>query len=240
MKRLLAACAALLLAPLIATAGERTGVIDVRGKRVELPLPDGYVQASLDMPEWLELAKSFAPARSTVEEVVLHAECMSDPDELYCPAAFEFVSLPMRVTPAQWRVLRETMLKELAGDTSEMQAKAMQRSQEKLDAYGEDADVKFTRAATPRVVVVAADDPRTVRFYLPAPGRIEADGAVAEQLRVVAQMAVDGQVLLISITRDFPEGKATPEAHRALVDELDAYLTGLFARNTMTGEPPAK
>lgn len=239
MKRQLA-IAALLLAPLIATAAERTGVIDVRGKRVEIPLADGYVQATLDMPEWVELSKSFAPSRATVEEVVLHAECMSDPDQLYCPPGFEMFSLPLRVTPVEWRVMRETMLKELAGDTSEVQAAAIQRSQEKLEAISDGGDVSFSRPATPKVVVVAADDPRSVRFYLPAPGRIESGGVVAEQLRVAAQVAIDGQVLLIAISQEFPEGKATPEAHQALVKQLDVFLNGLYALNPMTGAPPAK
>lgn len=231
--------AALLLVPALGLADERTGVIDARGTRVELPLPEGYVQASLDMPEWVALSQTFAPPQARVEEVVLHAECFSDPDAMFCPAAYEVMSLPATLPRAKWRALRSEMIEQLGGDTRAMQERAIERSRERFEE-GTGGSARFSRDTSANVVLVALDDPRSVRFYLPAPGRIEAEGVKAEQLRVVAQFVVEGQLMIVAISRDFPEGKATPEAHQALVAELDAFLARLYALNPEYAAAPAE
>lgn len=228
--------AALLLAPSLGLAADRTGVIDVRGTRVELPLPEGYVQASLDMPEWIALSQSVAPTGARSEEVLLQAECASDPDTLFCPATFEIMSLPAKLSREQWRELRKEMIAQLGGDTRAMQEAALDRARKKV----EDQGVSFSRDTSAKAVLVAPDDVRSVRFYLPAPGRYQSNGVVVEQLRVVAQLVIDGQLMFVAISRDFPKGEATPEEHQVLVALLDDFLTRLYALNAEYLAVPAE
>ena len=237
MNRLLATLAAtLLLMPALGLAAERTGVIDVRGTRVELPVPEGYVQASIDMPEWITLSQSVAPAGARAEEVLLQAECASDPDALFCPATIEVLSLPAKLTREQWRSVRAEMIEQLGGDTRAMQEAALDRARKKVEEQG----VTFTRDTSAKAVLVALDDVRSVRFYLPAPGRYDADGVTLEQLRVVAQLVIEGQMMFVAISRDFPAGEGTPEAHQALVAQLDEFLTDLYALNPEYLAAPAE
>lgn len=63
---------------------------------------------------------------------------------------------------------------------------------------------------------------------------------VVEQLRVVAQFLIDGQMMFVAISRDFPEGEATPEAHQVLVAELDAFMARLYALNPEYSAAPAE
>lgn len=220
---------AALLLPALGLAAERTGVIDARGTRIEVPLPDEYVQSSLDMPEWMELARSLAPKGATVEEVLVHAECMSDPDTLFCPPSYEILSLPIRVTEAEWRELRVQMIETFTGDTRELQESALRRAQEQLKA--ENNEAAFTRDTSSRAVLVARDDPRSVRFYFNAPGRVEGNGVVVEQVRVVAQFAIQGQLMVVAVSREVPEGEATPEVYAAVADELNRFMDALLALN---------
>lgn len=220
---------AALLLPALGLAAERTGVIDARGTRIEVPLPDEYVQSSLDMPEWMELATSLAPKGATVEEVLVHAECMSDPETLFCPPSYEILSLPIRVTEAEWRELRVQMIETFTGDTRELQESALRRAQEQLKA--ENNEAAFTRDTSSRAVLVARDDPRSVRFYFNAPGRVEGNGVVVEQVRVVAQFAIQGQLMVVAVSREVPEGEATPEVYAAVADELNRFMDALLALN---------
>ncbi len=220
---------AALLLPALGLAAERTGVIDARGTRIEVPLPDEYVQSSLDMPEWMELARSLAPKGATVEEVLVHAECMSDPETLFCPPSYEILSLPIRVTEAEWRELRVQMIETFTGDTRELQESALRRAQEQLKA--ENNEAAFTRDTSSRAVLVARDDPRSVRFYFNAPGRVEGNGVVVEQVRVVAQFAIQGQLMVVAVSREVPEGEATPEVYAAVADELNRFMDALLALN---------
>ena len=221
--------AALLLLPSIGLAAERTGVIDARGTRIEVPLPDEYVQSSLDMPEWIELAKTLVPKGATVEDVLVHAECMSDPETLFCPSSYEIMSLPLRTTEAEWRELRVQLIEALTGDTREMQEVALKRAQDRLKAENNEAE--FTRDTSSRVVLVARDDPRSVRFYFNSPGRVEGNGVVVEQVRVAAQFAIQGQVMVLAVSREVPEGEATPEVYAAVADELNRFMDRLLALN---------
>ena len=221
--------AALLLAPAIGLAAERTGIIDARGTRIELPIPDEYVQSSLDMPEWIELAKTLAPKGATVEDVLVHAECMSDPETLFCPPSYELLSMPLKVNEAEWRELRVQLIEALTGDTRAMQEMALKRAQDRLKA--ESTDAEFTRDTSSRVVLVRSDDPRSVRFYFNAPGRIEGNGVVVEQVRVAAQFAIQGQLMILAVSREVPEGEATPEVYAAVADELNRFMDRLLALN---------
>ena len=227
MCRLLAAT--LLLLPALGLAAERTGVIDARGTRIQVPIPDAYVQSSLDMPEWLDLARTLAPRGTTAEEVLVHAECMSDPDTLYCPSSYEIVSLPMKVDEEEWRELRVQLVEALTGDTREMQETALRRSRDRLQS--ENNDASFTRDTSSRVVMVAPDDQRSVRFYFNSPGRLEGNGVSADQVRVAAQFAVEGQMMIVAVSREVPAGEATPELYAEVVDELNRFMDRLFALN---------
>lgn len=235
MTRTLVLAAALLLAPFTAHAAERTGVIDVRDMRVVLPLPEGYVQSTLDMPEWVELARRLAARGARVEEVLIEAECMSDPDTLFCPPSYEVMSLPARLTKDEWVKLRAEMIQTLGGDTRALQDQAIARAQRTTER--ELGGASFSRPSGSKMVLVALDDPRSVRFYMPAPGRIENGDLVAEQLRVVAQFPLEGQLMMVAVSRDFPEGQATPEAHQELVALLDAFMTRLYALNPPLAAP---
>ena len=75
------------------------------------------------------------------------------------------------------------------------------------------------------------DDPRSVRFYFNSPGRVQGNGVVVEQVRVAAQFAIQGQVMVLAVSREVPEGEATPEVYAAVADELNRFMDRLLALN---------
>lgn len=236
MTRLIVLFAALswLMAP-NAHAADRTGVIDARGTRVVVPLPEGYVQASVDMPEWVEAGQALVAPGVTVEDIMVDADCVPDALGPSCGSSYEVMSLPATMTPMQWREVRAQVIEQLGGDTRELQQAVIEGARERLQDF--DDGVKFTRAPTSRVVLVALDDPRSVRFYVPAPASLEIRGVEMDQLRVVAQFVVDGQFMMVAVSREFPAGQGTPEAHLGLVEELDAFMTRLYALNPSLAMP---
>lgn len=229
-------CAALLLAVAF-TSGASGDVFElkVRGTGVVIPIPEGYARASIDRPELIHRAQTIHAVRDGAIEVLLPAGCPLSKPGRSCPATFELVVLPERVTAKEWPLFRKELIREIREDERLLQRKetadAMKRAEEEMPSV----DVFMDK--TKPMILVHEDDPQSVRARFERPFLVTSGEVRVEVLQMFIRLPVRGHFMVLYAMHVYPYGKVDEDAVARLDAEADAFLSDLHALNPMYAAP---
>ena len=231
--------AALLLIPALGIAAERTGKFMAGTREVVVLLPDGYIQSSVDAPDWLEVLRTAAPREEPIPvEAVVAAECMVDGDAFnpYCRTGYELkIHQDQPFTEATWPVARQVAIEALSADTERVLRAAMERKQARNREIGQNLNVPVD--ATSQVILLPSDDLRSVRFRLSQPVVMTEDGGKVKQWRFGGLVFLDGQLFNVAVARAFPMDGDDAAVVAEMEGEFDAFLQALYRLNPSERAP---
>lgn len=225
----------LLLIPLAwpLAAAERTGKVMAGTREVVVLLPDGYIQSSVDAPDWLEVLRTAAAREEPIPfEAVVAAECMIDGDAFnpYCRTAYELkIHRDQFVTEATWPAARKSAIDAMSKDTERMLRIAMERKQARNREIGRNLNAPVD--ATSQVILLPSDDLRSVRFRLSQPVVMTEDGGKVKQWRFGGLVFLNGQLFNVAVARAFPMDGDDAAVVAEMEGELDAFLQALYRLN---------
>lgn len=240
MKRRLSTLAAVwLLIPTLGLAAERTGTVMAGAREVVVLLPDGYIQSSVDAPDWLEVLRTAAAREEPIPfEAVVAAECMVDGDAFnpYCRTAYELkIHRDQRLTEVTWPAVRQSAIEAMSEDSERMLRIAMERKQARNREIGQNLNVPVE--ATSQVILLPADDPHSVRFRLSQPVVMTEDGGKVKQWRFGGLVFLNGQLFNVAVARAFPMDGDDAAVVAEMERELDAFLHALYRLNPSERAP---
>ena len=216
-----------------AVAAERTGTVMAGTREVVVLLPDGYIQSSVDAPDWLEVLRTAAAREEPIPfEAVVAAECMIDGDAFnpYCRTAYELkIHQDQFVTEANWPAARKSAIEAMSGDSERMLRIAMERKQARNREIGQNVNVPVD--ARSQVILLPSDDPRSVRFRLSQPVVMTEDGGNVKQWRFGGLVFLNGQLFNVAVARAFPMDGDDAAVVAEMEGELDAFLRALYRLN---------
>lgn len=237
MNRLVAFLAgAVLVVPSLAMSAERTGLVVADGIELTVPLPDGYVQSSVDVPDWLARMQEITP-RSFPRPVesLLAVECLDVEDvSAYCRTAYDISYAPRRFTAASWPATRAMLVEAIQERSSEVIDLAISRRKEHQAQLGIKAELTLDTKAP--VVLLAPDDLRGVRFRLGEVAVIREGEFEVRLWRFGGQMMVRGRLFNVTVSRELAEEDDAEAVAAEMEAELDAFLIRLYALNPMYEE----
>jgi hypothetical protein len=235
MNRLLATLAAtLLLMPALGLAAERTGKVMVGDIELTVPVPDGYVQASLDMPHWLdELKAAVIPGTPMAVEALVAPECISEEsgEGVYCVTSYEIFVTQRPFSSLLWPKVRPQILDELERNSAEMLRRVHEARVERNQQMG--VKDEFSLDTEAPIVMLAPEDMRSIRFRLRAPLEIESDGQRIRQWRFGGQFMLHGKLFSVSVVRNLPADADDQAVVKVMEAELEAFARELYALNPM-------
>lgn len=223
-------CAALLLAVAF-TSGASGDVFELKvdATRLVIPLPEGLARASIEQPEMVRQARAIHGIPNGVIEVLLPLGCPLSKPERKCPATFELVVLPERITGEEWPQFRKAFIREIREDERLLQRKQTADAMKRAEAEVPGVDV-FMDKSRP-MVLVREDDPRSVRARFERPILVTVGEARVEMVQMFVRLPVRGQFMAVYAMHMYPYGKVDERAVQRLDAEVDAFLTDLYALN---------
>lgn len=225
------------LLPALALAAERTATVAVDDIDVVMPLPDGYLQASVDVPEWLAYVRSATPpAFPRPVEALIVAACLEGASpNVYCRTAYDLQVSPKRVTPETWPVMRNLLSRAMAEQSQAVLDAAMAERNAHMREVERPVDATLDTRAS--VILLAPEDTRGVRYRLRSPGVLKDEGGEVRQWRFGAQVVLHGRPFSVIVTRELAPGEDAEAVAKAMEVELDAFLQRLYALNPMYATP---
>lgn len=230
--------AALLLIPALGIAAERVGKAMAGDIELSMPIPERYVQASLDMPELLEELRHIAiPGLPRPVDVLVAPECTSEQPEagLYCLTSYEIFVSQSPFDSRRWPDMRSQLMTMLERESEGMLRTASEVRAERNKELG--LGVALTIDAESPVIVLAPKDTRSVRFRLRTPLEADVEGERVRQWRFGGQFVLHGKLFNVMVVRNLPAGSDDEAIAKEMEAQLDAFARQLYALNPMHAEP---
>lgn len=229
----LLACLLLAWAPCLALAAERTATLVVDDTELVVPVPDGYVQASIELPAWIAQMRALTtPGSPQPIETLMSATCVDDADAgAYCRTAYDLQVSRRRFDPAMWSVMRPQLVELVQKQSKALIDRAMAQRDARLREL--EIESEATLESTTAIIMLAPDDLRGVRFRLPTPAVIKEEGVEVRQWRFGGQVMLRGRLFSVIVTRELAEGEDAEAVAKAMEAELDAFVQRLYALNPM-------
>ena len=223
-------CSALALV-VASTSGASGDVFElsVEDTRVALPLPKGLKRASIHDPAAIQRMRKVHGLTNGVVELLFDPECTINTAERQCPAAFELVLVPDRISDQEWPSVRAAMLADIRGNDRLLQREETAQAEKRVEA--EMPGLRMFTDKTAAMVLMHEDDPRSVRARLQRPMLITQGEARFEIVQIHIQLQVRGRYMGVYAMHLYPYGQVDEDAVERLDAEADAFLTDLYALN---------
>lgn len=228
-------CGSALALVAASTSGASSDVFElsVEETRVAIPLPTGLKRGSIHDPDAIQRMRRVHGVTNGVVEFLVDPECTINTPERECPAGFELVLTPDRISDQEWPLIRKAMIADVRGNDRLLQREEAAEAEKRVEA--EMPGLRMFTDKTAAMVLMREDDPRSVRARLQRPMVITAGEARFEMVQINIRLQVRGRYMGVYAMHLYPHGQVYEDAVERLDAEADAFLAELYALNPAKG-----